>query len=159
MPFWLIRNTRPLDCRAPRIALGSPPVTRLRTWLAELLWMKRVTSPAPMEKLFQSITVPLALVTVSTLAPPWNVALPATTVGLRGLASASEEKPTAMASEIRVIARAAPGTTARDTHARRTCGDDAFTDSALEHIGQCSVQTHPAGCLRTVDHLRVVQAQ
>ena len=48
--------------------------------------MKRVVSPAPMEKLFQLMMAPLLLVTLSTL-PLWaKVAEPLTTVGANGSA-------------------------------------------------------------------------
>ena len=57
MPFGLIRNTLPFDSRLPRILLGSCPVMRLSTALLPFCWMKRVISPAWMEKLCQLMMV------------------------------------------------------------------------------------------------------
>ena len=88
MPFGLIRNTRPFDCREPRIWLGSPPVTRFSTWLALDCWMKRVTSPAPMENDRQSMMALGELVMVSVEPCCWNAAVPLPTVGSSGLANA-----------------------------------------------------------------------
>ena len=60
----------------------------LSTALEADCWMKRVISFAPIEKLFQLIIAPGVLMIDSRL-PCWvMVALPATTVGLTGLASA-----------------------------------------------------------------------
>jgi len=86
MPFGLMMNTRPLDCRLPRIWLGLPPVTRLSTVLAALCWTKRVNSPVLIEKLFQLMIAPGLLVTVRVLPLRANVADPLTTVGATGLA-------------------------------------------------------------------------
>ena len=57
MPFGLIRKTLPFDSRLPRILLGSCPVMRFSTALLPFCWMKRVISPAWMEKLCQLMMV------------------------------------------------------------------------------------------------------
>ncbi len=49
MPFGLIRKTRPLAIRLPRICDGSWPTTRLSTVAVAPGWMKRVVSPGWME--------------------------------------------------------------------------------------------------------------
>jgi hypothetical protein len=58
MPFGLIRKTLPFDCSAPRIFVGSWPMTRFSTALSLLCWMKRAISPAPMLKLCQLMMAP-----------------------------------------------------------------------------------------------------
>ena len=52
-PFGLIRNTRPLAIRLPRICDGSCPTTRFSTVAVECGWMKRVVSPGWIENCFQ----------------------------------------------------------------------------------------------------------
>ena len=52
-PFGLSNQTRPLLLRLPRMAEGSLPVTRLRTWLAAPACSKRTALAAPIEKEFQ----------------------------------------------------------------------------------------------------------
>ena len=76
MPFGLIRNTRPFDCRAPRIWVGSPPVTRLSTLLELLCWMNFTISPAEMEKLVQLMIAFGLLVIVKIFPCRENVTLP-----------------------------------------------------------------------------------
>jgi hypothetical protein len=53
MPLGLMRNTRPFDCRAPRIEEGFCAMTRFNTALEADCWRKRVISLAPIEKLCQ----------------------------------------------------------------------------------------------------------
>ena len=60
----------------PRIWEGSPPVTRLRTWLWALCCTKRVVSFVLMEKPFQLMMVPGVLVTVSVLPAGGKVGSP-----------------------------------------------------------------------------------
>src|SRR6476469_1118529 len=93
MPLGLIRNTRPLDCSAPKIWEGLLPVTRVRTALAASGWRKRVTSPGLMENPCQLMIVPRVLVISRVLALGLaNVALPLTTVGAVGLAEAGVDQ-------------------------------------------------------------------
>ena len=79
MPAGLISHTRPLELSVPRITEGSLARTRLRTLLEAEAWLKRVDSPAPMEKVFQLMMAPLLLVTVSALPFRAKLALPLTT--------------------------------------------------------------------------------
>ena len=67
MPAGFTSHTRPLELRVPSSTDGSLAMTRLRTLLAAEAWLKRVVSPAPMEKLFQLMMAPGELVTVSSL--------------------------------------------------------------------------------------------
>ena len=88
MPLGLIRNTRPLDCSAPRMLDGSAPVTRLSTALAAFCCTKRVNSPRLIPKLCQLMMAPGVLVMVSVPPLVANVACPLTTWGAWGLAMA-----------------------------------------------------------------------
>ena len=90
MPFGLTRNTRPFDCRLPKMEDTLCVVTRLSTALALVGCVKRVVSPAPMEKPCQLIMVLGALVTVRVVPLVTNIALPFITVGPMGLAHACE---------------------------------------------------------------------
>ena len=86
MPLGLIRNTRPLDCRLPRMTDGSTPVTRLSTWLVAFCCTKRVSSPRLMLNCCQLMMVPGVLVTVRVAPFCTKLACPLTTVGACGLA-------------------------------------------------------------------------
>ena len=97
MPLGLSKNTRPFDCKEPRMADGSPPTTRLSTALAVVCWMNRVTSFWPMPKLCQLMTAPGVLVTVSVLPLEPNVAPPLTTTPPVGMASTVDVKHDATA--------------------------------------------------------------
>ena len=89
MPFGLTRNTRPFDCRRPRISDICGPVTRLSTALAALCWTNRTSSFGAIEKLCQLMTAPGVLVICSALAAGLaNCAAPAATCGPVGNASA-----------------------------------------------------------------------
>jgi hypothetical protein len=89
MPFGLITNTRPFDCSAPRIWLGSWPTMRLSTALFASCCRKRVISPALIEKLCQLMIVFGVFVIENTL-PCWTkLAWPATTWGAVGAACAA----------------------------------------------------------------------
>ena len=98
MPFGLIRNTRPLDCNAPRICEGSCPTTRFSTALAAFCWMKRVVSLAPIEKPCQLMMAFGLLVTFSVLPLVAKLAVPLTTAGPTGLAKAAEPKAEAISA-------------------------------------------------------------
>ncbi len=88
MPFGFTRNTRPLDCSAPRICEGSWPVMRFNTALEESCCTKRATSPAPMLKPGQLMIVPGVLVMVRTLPRGSKIALPRTARPPSGMAHA-----------------------------------------------------------------------
>ena len=67
MPAGLTSHTRPLELSVPSSTEGSLASTRFKTLLAVEVWLKRVVSLAPMEKVFQLMMAPLLLVTVSSL--------------------------------------------------------------------------------------------
>src|SRR5512141_1871241 len=91
MPFGLRRNTRPFDCRAPRISDGLTPTTRFKTELAADCWTKRVISFWAIEKFCQLMIEPGLLVMVSRLPLVLNTTLPLTTEKPDGLAVAEAE--------------------------------------------------------------------
>ena len=105
MPLGLIRNTRPLDCKAPRMREGSLPVTRLSTALAAFCCTKRVSSPRLMPKLCQLMMAPGVLVTVSVAPLFWKLACPFATCGTSGLAMA----PAAAIAASHTVARRCAG--------------------------------------------------
>ena len=86
MPLGLTKNTRPLDCRLPKMTDGSTPVTRFSTWLLALCCTKRVSSPRLMLNCCQLMMAPGVLVTVKVLPTCENDACPLTTTGAWGLA-------------------------------------------------------------------------
>src|SRR5207244_9912176 len=86
MPLGLIRNTRPLELKVPRMSEGSPPVTRLSTALCVFCWMNLVISSRPMENAPQLMTAPGVLVTVRVLPEELKVAVPETTLPPPGFA-------------------------------------------------------------------------
>ena len=89
------------------------PVTRFRTALEALCWMKRVASVAPMEKLCQLMMAFGLLVMVSVL-PCWEkVAWPLTTAGPVGLACTTPPKADATARQSSRCLKVAPSTTIR----------------------------------------------
>ena len=92
-PFGLIRKTLPFDCSAPRIWLGSWPTMRLSTALFAPCCTKRVTSPGAIEKVCQLMIVFGVFVIVNTLPCWWKVAVPLTTTGAVGAATAAEKTP------------------------------------------------------------------
>src|SRR5262245_33913531 len=87
-PFGFTRNTLPFEVSAPWMSEPDGPTTRLSTVEDDEACWKRVVSLAPMLKPCQLMIVPLELVTVSVLPELLKVALPDTTVGPLGLASA-----------------------------------------------------------------------
>src|SRR5487761_2778259 len=102
IPAGLTNHTFPLELSVPSSTEGSLASTRLSTLLLAEVWLKRVVSFAPIEKLFQLMMVPLVLVTVSRL-PAWlKLALPLTTCGALGLDQAgAETKQAEIAAAIR----------------------------------------------------------
>ncbi len=93
MPLRLIRNTRPLDNRLPRMSEGMLPVTRLSTAEAPCCCTKRVSSPREMEKSCQWMMAPGELVMdnspglgLAKVAWPWVTCAP---VGLAPAGAAS----------------------------------------------------------------------
>ena len=68
-PLGLMRKTRPLATRLPRICDGSWPTTRFSTVAVEPGWMKRVVSPGWMENCFQLMMARSLAVMFSVL--PW----------------------------------------------------------------------------------------
>ena len=79
MPLGLIRNTRPLERKAPSRADRFGPTTRFSTAEALVCCTNSVSSPRPMEKSRQLMTAAGLLVTVSRLPTASKLALPCTT--------------------------------------------------------------------------------
>src|ERR1700679_1155641 len=100
MPLALIKNTRPFGGRFPRMIEGSVPMTRFKTVLAAVCWMKVVISLGAMENAPQLMMAPGVLVVMRVLPLFLNVALPETTVGLPGLAWTRPAKHEATATAI-----------------------------------------------------------
>ena len=88
-PAGLIRNTRPLDCSAPRITDGSGVTTRFRTLEAALCWMNLVVSLALIENPCQLMTAPGVFVIDSVVPLATTLACPLTTCGPTGFAYTS----------------------------------------------------------------------
>src|SRR5450830_849367 len=102
MPAGLTSHTRPLELSVPSSTEGSLVITRFRTLLAAEVWLKRVVSFAPIEKVFQLMMAPLLLLTVSSLPACAMLALPLTAWGPVGLDHAGAEvKQAEIATTIR----------------------------------------------------------
>ena len=80
-PCGLISQTLPLLCRRPKICDGSPPTTRLSTWLAVLACWKSTVPPLPIENDFQLMMAPLLFFTVMVLLTVSKPAVPRITPG------------------------------------------------------------------------------
>ena len=141
MPLGLIRKTLPFETRRPRMADGSPPVTRFKTALFVDCWTKRVSSPRSMEKPCQLMMAPgeLAMFRIPAagrerLAWPWAATPP---VGLACAAVPLNKPATTPASTERGLFDIIPGPDCGTCRrGRRTCSnsmglDNRFTRDAL----------------------------
>ncbi len=58
-PLGLIKNTRPLEVKLPRISEGMPLTTRFKTDESVLFWRNRTASSCAIENSCQLIIAPL----------------------------------------------------------------------------------------------------